>query len=103
MKSRELIDSEMRKHYEQVWQTGDAWEFQSSPFEEQRYQQQLSLVNSRHHHAVLEIGCGSGVFTPMLAQVADHVLALDIAEAAIQRAKNRPFDNGSATVEFLVA
>jgi SAM-dependent methyltransferase len=104
MKTREMIDQEMRNHYQKVWQAGDAWQFETSPFENERYEYQLSLLKSRHYDLALEIGCGSGVFTQLLARLANHVVALDIAEAAIDRARARIESTSSEkTIEFFTA
>jgi SAM-dependent methyltransferase len=93
----------MRNHYQGVWRAGDAWSLETSEFEQRRYAQQLALVKSRHYDLALEIGCGSGVFTQMLADVANRVVALDIADAAIERARKRSIPHGAGAVEYAVA
>ena len=93
----------MRNHYEAVWQAGDAWDLESSAFEQERYAHQLELLLPRRYAQVLEIGCGSGRFTRLLAGVADRVVALDIADAAIERARNQLIANEGGDVEFIVA
>jgi SAM-dependent methyltransferase len=47
----------------------------------------IALLDGRRYRRVLEIGCGSGVFTRRLATLADSVVALDVAPAAIERAR----------------
>ena len=37
----------------------------------------------------VEIGCGTGYFTPLLAQLSDHVVATDISEAMLNQAQER--------------
>jgi SAM-dependent methyltransferase len=100
---RDSIGQKMRNHYEGVWRAGDAWSLETSEFEQRRYEQQLALVESRQYESVLEIGCGSGMFTPLLAGVAKRVVALDIAEAAVERARKRSFPDGAGAVEYVVA
>src|SRR5688572_28083785 len=97
------IGERMRDHYQGVWQAGDAWSLETSEFEQRRYAQQFMLLKSRQYELALEIGCGSGVFTQMRAEVTKRVVALDIADAAIERAQKRSFPNGAGAVEYAVA
>jgi 2-polyprenyl-3-methyl-5-hydroxy-6-metoxy-1,4-benzoquinol methylase len=103
MSDLQKISEKMRQHYQCVWQEGDAWEFETSTFEQARYDHQLALLQGRHFARVLEIGCGSGCFTRRLAGIADHVLALDIAEAALERARVQTQGAGPGTIEFQAA
>jgi SAM-dependent methyltransferase len=93
----------VRAHYERVWQAGDAWELESSDFEQARYDRQLALLAGRRYERALELGCGSGGFTRRLAGVADRVVALDVAAAAIDRARAATVGAGPGVVEFRVA
>ncbi len=103
MTERHLISQKMREHYETVWQAGDAWGFETSEFEQARYAHQLEVLAGQRYERALEIGCGSGCFTRRLASIADRVVALDIAEAAIERARVQAAGAGPGTVEFRVA
>lgn len=47
------------------------------------------LPQGRRFARVLDLGCGLGLLSQYLAQCADEVLALDIAEAAVERARLR--------------
>ena len=85
--ARAAIGRKMQEHYERVWQAGDAWSLESSEYERHKYDHQLALLNPRRYGKVLEIGCGSGCFTQRLATISDIVVAVDIAAAAIERAK----------------
>jgi SAM-dependent methyltransferase len=85
--NRQTIGQKMRDHYETVWDDGDAWSFESSEFEQQRYDHQLAMLSTTRYGAALEIGCGSGCFTRRLAGICDQVVALDISAAAIERAR----------------
>jgi SAM-dependent methyltransferase len=47
----------------------------------------------------LEIGCGTGMFTEMFAQSGAHIIAVDISEALLQKARMRNLP--AAQVQFL--
>lgn len=91
----------MREHYESVWQAEDPWDFENSEFDDARYLRQLKLLEGRRYGRVLEIGCGSGRFTALLAETADQLVALDIAPSAIARAREAVGERTG--VEFRVA
>jgi SAM-dependent methyltransferase len=90
-----------RTFFEGLWQQGDYWSLETSPFEAAKYAQQLALIGDRRYGKVLEIGCGGGVFTRKLAKLAMQVIALDVAPAAIERAKRGGDANGS--IEYRIA
>src|SRR5215471_10522555 len=52
------------------------------------------------YQSVLEIGCGTGKNTALLAEIADRVQAIDFSEAMIERARQRSL---SGNVGFTVA
>jgi predicted TPR repeat methyltransferase len=58
------------------------------------------MLGGRRYPRALEIGCGAGAFTRLLAGVADDVVALDISTTAIARA--RAAMTGSTQIEFQV-
>jgi SAM-dependent methyltransferase len=103
MMDRSQISQQMRDHYETVWQGNDAWDLESSPFEQARYERQVQLLSGRHYQRVLEIGCGSGCFTRHLATLADKVLALDISPAAIDRARHQTAQVRPGVIELRAA
>lgn len=101
MTERELIGQKAQEFFDGLWQHGDHWEFESSDYERVRLAHLFKMLDGRRYPRVLEIGCGSGHFTRLLAHVADQIVALDIAPAAIERA--RTLGIGPATVDFHVA
>jgi len=55
---------------------------------------------SLHCKSILEIGCGTGKNTALLARIGEHVLALDFSAGMIEKAKTKLlFDN----VTFVIA
>jgi len=103
MEDRAAADARIREHYERVWSAGDAWGFETSAFERQRFDFLIGLISGRRYGRGVEIGCGSGCFTSRLRGLADHLLALDVAAAAIDRARGQPVAAGAGEVEFIVA
>ena len=89
MSKRDAIGEKARTFFEDLWRQGDPWELESSEFEQARYARQLAMLEGSRYASVLEIGCGAGVFTRSLAEMADHVVALDIAEGAIAQALSK--------------
>lgn len=103
MLDQELIGQKMQSHYDAVWKSGDAWEFESSDYEQARFAAQLAMLAGRRYGRTLKIGCGSGCFTRELTQIADRVVALDISMAAIERARTNMPPDRPGGVEFRVA
>ena len=75
-----------RQFFEDLWKRGDYWQLESDPFEAAKYAKQMELIAGRRYGRALEIGCGAGVFTRMLATVCDRVVAIDVSPKAIERA-----------------
>lgn len=86
MVENELISRKMREHYDRVWSETDPWGFDNSEFEQARFERQITLLEDRSYERVLEIGCGAGRFTRMLARFSSSVVAVDVAQKAIDRA-----------------
>jgi SAM-dependent methyltransferase len=101
MSDRSQIGLRARDHFEELWGLGDPWSIETSEFEQGKYDLELELLKGRRYGRVLELGCGNGAFTRRLSTIADNVLAVDIAESAIERTKELRFDG--ASVEFRVS
>lgn len=69
--------------------TADPYNTASSPYEQQKYRDILEVLGDRTVGRALEIGCSEGVFTAMLAEHCDELLAVDIADIAVARARER--------------
>jgi SAM-dependent methyltransferase len=100
MTERELVDQEIRTFMDGLWQRGDPWDLESSEYERERHAHLLGMLGGRHYARVLEIGCGAGVLTRLLAPRADQIVALDISQTAIDHA--RVLGTGPAAVDFRV-
>lgn len=101
MTERELADQKARNFMNNLWGRGDPWDIESSEYEYARCIHLLQMIEGRHYPRVLEIGCGAGFLTRLLAPYADQIVALDISQTAIDRA--RTLGTGSAAVDFRVA
>lgn len=84
--TRRIADSTAREHFDRIWEKGDFWQLESSEFERQKYQLEIEFITDRRYGRALEIGCGAGAFTRLLAPHVDRLLALDVSDAALARA-----------------
>jgi predicted TPR repeat methyltransferase len=71
----------------------DPWKFETSAYEQQKYDATIAALAGRHYANGLEIGCSIGVLTERLAAITDDLLAIDVAEAALNRARERQLPN----------
>jgi SAM-dependent methyltransferase len=101
MTERELISQKAFSYFEELWARGDPWDIETSEFERQRCARLMEILPIERYSKALEIGCATGVFTRLIAQIADRILALDISATAIEHA--RKSWSGPKSTEFRVA
>jgi SAM-dependent methyltransferase len=101
MIERDRVSRRAREFFDELWGKGDPWDIEGAELTRRGHDRMIALLDGRRYRRVLEIGCGAGVFTRRLSTIADAVVALDIAPAAIERA--RALNAGPAAVEFCVA
>ena len=65
----------------------DPWRFATSEYEAAKYADTLAALGERRFASAFEIGCSIGVLTARLAPNCDRLLAVDVAEAALARAR----------------
>lgn len=70
----------------------DPWKFATSAYERDKYAATLAALPSRRFTRAFEVGCSIGVLTRQLAARCDAVLAVDVADAALQQAEARCAD-----------
>ena len=68
---------------------GDPWSFASSPYEAGKYAATLAELPRLRYRSGLEVGCAIGVLTARLSAHCDRLLALDVSESALRRARAR--------------
>jgi SAM-dependent methyltransferase len=100
MIERERVSQHAREYFDGLWGKGDPWDIERAELTRREHDRLIELLDGRRYRRVLEIGCGAGVFTRRLSTIAETVVALDVAPAAIERA--RALNLGPST-EFRVA
>lgn len=86
-----------RHEFEYKYAThGDYFGYQNSPYERAKYERTLGLIRQWRtgRSSALEIGCSVGIFTSMIAEEFDEILAVDIASEALALAKAQVGDRG---------
>lgn len=91
------------QYFDDVYnQNEDPWDFENSPYETSKYQATLAALTKATYRQVFEIGCSIGVLTKMLAPKCAHLLAVEPAEKAFEKAKNRVKDLQNVQVEKML-
>ncbi len=67
----------------------DPWHFETSDYEREKYDATLAALPAGRFCHALEVGCSIGVLTARLAERCDRLLALDLAQAAVARTRER--------------
>ena len=67
----------------------DPWKFETSRYEHEKYSATLAALRSRRFVRGLEVGCSIGVLTLQLSLYCDNLIATDVSEIALGRARQR--------------
>jgi 2-polyprenyl-3-methyl-5-hydroxy-6-metoxy-1,4-benzoquinol methylase len=67
----------------------DPWNFENSEYERQKYAATLGSLSRPRYGRALEVGCSIGVFTEMLSERCDAVVAIDVSETALHACRAR--------------
>ncbi|MBA3614776.1 MAG: methyltransferase [Rubrobacteraceae bacterium] len=79
-----------REYFEGLYaESGDPWDFETSEYERNKYERTLEVLGERQFERALEAGASIGVFTEMLADRCDELLAVDVSERAVAAARER--------------
>ncbi len=79
-----------REYFEGLYAaSGDPWDFETSEYERNKYERTLEVLGERQFERALEAGASIGVFTEMLADRCDELLAVDVSERAVAAARER--------------
>jgi len=99
MTDREEAGRKALEFSENLWKDGDFWELETSEYERVRYARLIEVLRGRRYARGLELGCGAGYFTRLLAPQVDHLVAYDISPSAIARARAAA-GTGDTAIEF---
>ena len=81
--------------------SADPWDFETSEYEAAKYADTLASLPQQRFPTALEVGCSIGVLTAQLAKRCDALLAVDVSERALQRARARCVDDANVRFERL--
>lgn len=96
------MESVNKEYFDQVYENKeDPWHYESSEYEKEKYDASLRALPKERYQNALEIGCSIGVFTAELASRCDRLLAVDIAAAAVDKARERCAGLDHVTVEVM--
>lgn len=89
-----------REYFEGLYaESEDPWDFEASEYEQTKYARTLSVLGDRSFHKALEAGASIGVFTEMLADRCEELIAVDVSERAVAVARRRLSGQGHVTIE----
>jgi peptidoglycan/xylan/chitin deacetylase (PgdA/CDA1 family)/SAM-dependent methyltransferase len=77
-----------RSRWECLFDQPDPWGY-TSPYEQRKYEHTLALLPAQPIKRALELACAEGHFTELLAPRARKLVAADIAQQALDRARQR--------------
>lgn len=89
-----------REYFEGLYaESEDPWNFEASEYEQNKYARTLAVLGERTYRRALEAGASIGVFTELLADRCDELLAVDVSERAVAAARRRLSGRGHVRVE----
>jgi SAM-dependent methyltransferase len=78
------------EHFDRLYASDpDPWKFATSDYERDKYAATLAALPRPRYARAFEVGCSIGVLTRQLAARCDAIIAVDVAEAALQSAVAR--------------
>ena len=77
----------------------DPWGFESRPYEQEKYARTIAALPRAHYRRCFEVGCSVGVLSGRLLALCDELVATDINDRALARA--RELNAAAAGAQFL--
>jgi predicted TPR repeat methyltransferase len=77
----------------------DPWKFATSRYELNKYEETIAVLGNRRFANAFEVGCSIGILTAMLAPRCDSLLAADVSEIALNRARRNCVGMDNVTFE----
>ena len=81
-------DDDRSAFWEDLFRKPDPWNY-GSPYEQEKYARQLTLIPEYPIGTALELACAEGHFTAQLAPRVERLIATDISATALGRARER--------------
>lgn len=78
--------------------SSDPWQYQTRWYEQRKRDMCLAVLPQAHYSNAIELGCGNGVFSELLAQRCQTLLSIDGNNKAVQLARQRLIDTPHAKV-----
>ncbi len=89
-----------RSYFDEIYGSDpDPWQFESSWYEQRKYEITMAALPDRRYRSAFEPGCSIGVLSSLLAQRCDRLLATDIVPDVVQRARDRCRESLGTLVE----
>lgn len=76
----------------------DPWKFETSAYEAEKYDHTIASLGPNHFERALEVGCANGVLTQRFSNICESIVAIDVSDTALQRARHRNLN--STHVQF---
>jgi len=84
------IDTVQEDYFnERYSQSIDPWDYEHSPYEDEKYKTTVAALNRDSYKSIFEIACSIGVLSEMLVEKSLRLLCVDMADAALEVAKKR--------------
>ena len=98
----ETIQSLPPEYFQRIYaRKRDPWEFETSAYEDHKYNTTLASLPRARYSNALEVGCSIGVLTERLSERADQLLGLDISSRALEVATARCASSGRVSFACL--
>jgi 2-polyprenyl-3-methyl-5-hydroxy-6-metoxy-1,4-benzoquinol methylase len=95
-----MTESRSASHFQRLYRLNpDPWRFNTSRYEQAKYQHTLDALGDRRFASGLEVGCSIGILTRMLAPRCDSLLGIDIVEDPLAEARARCADQPQVRFE----
>jgi peptidoglycan/xylan/chitin deacetylase (PgdA/CDA1 family)/GT2 family glycosyltransferase len=92
--------ADRRARWNRTFATPDPWNY-TSPYEQKKYDRTLALLPDEPIERALELACAEGHFTQRLASRVRSLIAADISETALERARLRCADHANVRFQCL--
>ncbi|TGE26022.1 methyltransferase domain-containing protein [Hymenobacter aquaticus] len=77
-------------YFDAVYQANeDPWHFETSPYEHEKYAATVAALPRPRYAQAFEVGCSLGVLTEQLASRCGYLLAIDVAQAPLEKSRRR--------------